>query len=99
MSVTIVNEPRYVAQTQIIDRYTVKRSMVLVGPHVCEMCGFDLLQSNSYPKWSELTDDVKQRVHMGMTEHKRRSHSGDNVVESQATTEKTKDWLTPRSNP
>ena len=99
MSSTIVNEPRYVPQTQVIDRYTVKRSMVLVGPHVCEICGFDLLQSNNYPKWGDLTDEVKQRVYMGMAEHKRRAHSGGDVVESQATTDKPKDWLTPHSSP
>jgi hypothetical protein len=65
----------YITKETPIDKYTVKRTRVLLTPAVCDKCGFDVAERNSLGAYEDMTDSMKEQVKAAIKEHKEIVHT------------------------
>ncbi len=72
---------KFVLKEKKIDMFSILRTRVLLTPCVCEMCGFDLCETNGLGEYEELSVEEKARVKQALKKHKElHNPSEDRVV-------------------
>jgi hypothetical protein len=65
-----------------VDKFSTKRTRVLMTPAVCPRCRLDLADLNKLGAWDELDHEIKLRVTGAVAEHIRKVHdiSEDEII-------------------
>ncbi len=87
VSVPVVGEPtdkpkrRFILYSRPIDKFTIKRTRVLLTPAVCDVCGLDLGAHNGLPTYDEMPSDIQAKIRLTVERHKKEFHSiAENLI-------------------
>lgn len=64
---------KMIVRSEIIDKFTTKRTRVVLTPSVCEVCAFDIAKEK-HGGWEGVPDFKKADVLQAVIEHKREAH-------------------------
>lgn len=66
---------RFITKETPIDKFSIKRTRILLTDAVCDKCGFDVAQRNGLGEWDDMSETMKEQVRGAIAEHKALVHT------------------------
>lgn len=64
---------RFIIRSEIIDKFTTRRTRIELTPSVCDVCAFDVA-AEKHKDWHSVPESKKADVLQAVVEHKREAH-------------------------
>lgn len=83
---------RYIIKSHKVDKFNTVRRRVELTPAICDMCGFDIAETNNLGDYYSMSETMQEQVKRGIEEHKKAYHSAHQklIVDED---EKPTEWL------